>query len=64
MRSTSADVELASHLRIAPADRACLRQESGTGLLPSLTAALATIERHGPLTPSSSPCANASSTRR
>lgn len=29
-----------------------LRQEAGTGLSPSLTAALATIERHGPLTPS------------
>jgi DNA-binding MarR family transcriptional regulator len=29
-----------------------LRQEAGTGLSPSQTAALATIERHGPLTPS------------
>jgi len=29
-----------------------LRQEAGAGLSPSLTAALATIERHGPLTPS------------
>ena len=29
-----------------------LRQEAGTGLSPSLTAALATVERHGPLTPS------------
>ena len=53
MRSTSADVELASHLRIALARTARrLRQESGTGLSPSLIAALATIERHGPLTPS------------
>jgi DNA-binding MarR family transcriptional regulator len=53
MRSTSADVELASQLRIALARTARrLRQESGTGLSPSLTAALATIERHGPLTPS------------
>ena len=53
MRSTSADVELASHLRIAVARTARrLRQESGTGLSPTLTAALATIERHGPLTPS------------
>jgi DNA-binding MarR family transcriptional regulator len=52
MRSTS-DVELASHLRIAVARTARrLRQESGTGLSLSLTAALATIERHGPLTPS------------
>jgi DNA-binding MarR family transcriptional regulator len=53
MRSTSADVGLASHLRIAVARTARrLRQESGTGLSPSLTAALATVERHGPLTPS------------
>jgi DNA-binding MarR family transcriptional regulator len=29
-----------------------MRQEAGTGLSPTLTAALATIERHGPLTPS------------
>ena len=29
-----------------------LRQEAGTGLSPSLTAALATVERCGPLTPS------------
>jgi len=29
-----------------------LRQEAGTDLSPSLTAALATVERHGPLTPS------------
>src|SRR3954453_20532150 len=29
-----------------------LRQEAGAELSPSLTAALATIERHGPLTPS------------
>ena len=29
-----------------------LRQEAGTGLSPTLTAALATIDRHGPLTPS------------
>jgi DNA-binding MarR family transcriptional regulator len=53
MRSTSADVELASHLRIALARTARrLRQAAGTGLSPSQTAALATIERHGPLTPS------------
>src|SRR5215218_10428328 len=52
MRSTS-EQELASHLRHAIARSARrLRQESGTGLSPSLTAALATIERHGPLTPS------------
>ncbi len=29
-----------------------LRQEAGTDLSPSLTSALATIDRHGPLTPS------------
>ncbi|HZH23358.1 MAG TPA: MarR family transcriptional regulator [Solirubrobacteraceae bacterium] len=52
MRSTS-EVELAGHLRIAVARTARrLRQESGTGLSPSLGAALATIESHGPLTPS------------
>ena len=44
---------LASHLRIAVARTARrLRQESGTGLSPTLTAALATVARHGPLTPS------------
>lgn len=29
-----------------------LRQQAGGGLSPTLTAALATVERHGPLTPS------------
>jgi DNA-binding MarR family transcriptional regulator len=29
-----------------------LRQEAGSDLSPSLTAALSTVERHGPLTPS------------
>jgi len=29
-----------------------LRQEAGSGLSPTLTAALATVDRHGPLTPS------------
>ena len=53
MRSTSADQELASRLRHAIARSARrLRQEAGTDLSPSLTAALATVERHGPLTPS------------
>ena len=52
MRTTS-DAELASHLRLALARTARrLRQEAGTGLAPSLTAALATVERCGPLTPS------------
>ena len=53
MRSTSGDIELASQLRIAIARSARrLRQEAATDLSPSLTAALATVERHGPLTPS------------
>ncbi len=53
MRSTSADQELASRLRHAVARGARrLRQESGNDLSPSLNAALATIELHGPLTPS------------
>ena len=45
--------DLASHLRltIARANRR-LRQEAGSDLSPSMTAALATIERHGPITPS------------
>ncbi len=52
MRTTS-DTELASQLRFALARSARrLRQEAGTGLSPSLTAALATVERCGPLTPS------------
>ncbi len=53
MRSTPADRELATRLRLALARAARrLRQEGGTDLSPSLTAALATIERRGPLTPS------------
>jgi DNA-binding MarR family transcriptional regulator len=53
MRSTSVENELASRLRHAIARSARrLRQEAGTDLSPSLTAALATIERFGPLTPS------------
>jgi DNA-binding MarR family transcriptional regulator len=45
--------ELASRLRLAIARTARrLRQEANAGLSTSLTAALATIERHGPLTPS------------
>ncbi len=53
MRSTSTDQELAGRLRQAIARSARrLRQESGTGLSPTLVAALATVERHGPLTPS------------
>jgi DNA-binding MarR family transcriptional regulator len=53
MRSTSAEIELATRLRLALARSARrLRQEAGTDLSPSLTAALATVELHGPLTPS------------
>jgi DNA-binding MarR family transcriptional regulator len=43
----------AAHLRVVLARSARrLRQEAGTDLSPSQTAALATIERRGPLTPS------------
>src|SRR5918997_347793 len=52
MRTTSADQELATRLRLAVTRSARrLRQAAGTDLSPSLTAALATVERHGPLTP-------------
>jgi DNA-binding MarR family transcriptional regulator len=45
--------ELAPRLRLAIARMARrLRQESGTDLGPSQVAALATVERHGPLSPS------------
>jgi DNA-binding MarR family transcriptional regulator len=45
--------DLASRLRLDIARMARrLRQEAGAQLSPSATAALATIERHGPLTPS------------
>ncbi|HEU4656402.1 MAG TPA: MarR family transcriptional regulator [Capillimicrobium sp.] len=45
--------QLAGRLRLAVTRTARrLRQEAGEGLSPSQTAALATIERHGPLTPS------------
>lgn len=46
-------LDVAARLRLAVTRTARrLRQESGTGLSPTLTAALATIERYGPLTPS------------
>jgi DNA-binding MarR family transcriptional regulator len=45
--------DLASRLRLDISRMARrLRQEAGAELSPSQTAALATIERHGPLTPS------------
>ena len=51
--SSATDVDLAARLRLAVIRTARrLRQEAGTDLSPSLTAALATIERHGPLSPS------------
>src|SRR5918995_5533291 len=50
---TISDAELATQLRFALARTARrLRQEAHTGLSPTLTAALATVERCGPLTPS------------
>ena len=45
--------QLAGRLRLAVARTARrLRQEADAGLSPTLTAALATLDRHGPLTPS------------
>ncbi len=45
--------DLATRLRYALTRTARrLRQEASTGLSPALTAALSTVERHGPLTPS------------
>jgi DNA-binding MarR family transcriptional regulator len=53
MATTSRAPQLASRLRLAVARTARrLRQEAGGGLSPTLSAALASIERHGPLTPS------------
>ena len=46
-------LEAASRLRLAIVRTARrMRQEAGTDLSPTLTAALGTIDRHGPLTPS------------
>ena len=51
MQSTA--TELPARLRLAITRTARrLRQEAGTDLTPSMTASLAAIERHGPLTPS------------
>jgi DNA-binding MarR family transcriptional regulator len=45
--------DLAGHLRLTIVRTARrLRQEAGTGLSPALAAALSTVERYGPLTPS------------
>jgi DNA-binding MarR family transcriptional regulator len=49
---TTSPPDLAGHLRLTIARIARrLRQEASGGLSPSLTAALSTIELHGPLTP-------------
>jgi DNA-binding MarR family transcriptional regulator len=46
-------IEVAARLRLAIARTARrLRQEAGVDLSPSLAAALATVDKHGPLTPS------------
>jgi DNA-binding MarR family transcriptional regulator len=54
MATTTVDTsEIASRLRLAIARMARrMRQEAGGGLTASQAAALATVERHGPLTPS------------
>jgi DNA-binding MarR family transcriptional regulator len=53
MTTTRPVSDLAAHLRLAVTRSARrLRQEAGGGLSPTLAAALATVERHGPLTPS------------
>src|SRR5512144_1854169 len=53
MATTSIRPDLAVRLRLAVTRTARrLRQEAGGGLSPTLSAALATIDRHGPLTPS------------
>jgi DNA-binding MarR family transcriptional regulator len=53
MATTLPVTDLAAHLRLAVARTARrLRQEAGAGLTPSLTSALVSVERHGPLTPS------------
>jgi DNA-binding MarR family transcriptional regulator len=50
---TIAQADLSPRLRLVITRMARrLRQEADAGLSPSLTAALATLERHGPLTPS------------
>jgi len=50
---TAIEPDLATRLRLAVTRTARrLRQEAGTDLTPSLSAALATVERHGPLSPS------------
>ena len=51
--TTGSELELAARLRLAVTRLARrLRQQSGEALTPSQTSALASIERHGALTPS------------
>lgn len=53
MNATETDTELAARMRLAITRMARrLRQEAGTDLGPSQLAALATIDRHGPMAPS------------
>jgi DNA-binding MarR family transcriptional regulator len=53
MLTTPPVTDVAGHLRLVVARTARrLRQEAGQELSPSLTSALASIDRHGPLTPS------------
>ena len=53
MATIASTPDLAVRLRLAVTRTARrLRQQTGDDLSPSLSAALATIERHGPLTPS------------
>lgn len=53
MLTTPPVTEVAGHLRLVVARTARrLRQEAGADLSPSMSSALAAIDRHGPLTPS------------
>src|SRR5919199_3167032 len=53
MLTTPPIADVAAHLRLVLARTARrLRQEAGADLSPSLVSALATIDRHGPITPS------------
>ena len=53
MLTTPPITEIAGHLRLVVARAARrLRQEAGADLSPSMSSALAAIDRHGPLTPS------------
>jgi|SRR3954451_2436767 DNA-binding MarR family transcriptional regulator len=53
MLTTPSTTDVAGHLRLVVARTARrLRQEAGADLSPSLSSALASIDRHGPLTPS------------